>query len=142
MDRIYSEQYVSLWLNPWWWRARRRFVMRHLQELTRRRGNGDDEARTLRILDVGCGGGVAFDDWSRFGEVWGIEPDERLAASTPRGSDRVARTSLEEFEPPRKGFDLIILLDVLEHIEDDRDALHRPHKLLARGGSLHGELRA
>ena len=90
----------------------------------------------MRILDVGCAGGVAFDDWSRFGEIWGIEPDPGLARSTPKWSARVRRASLEELEPPGDGFDLIIMLDVLEHIEDDRAALHQLAELLTPEGRL------
>lgn len=133
MERTYVEQYVDLWHNHWWWRSRHRFVLGLLEELARRR---TARGGRLRLLDVGCCGGVAFDDWSRFGEVWGIEPDRKLAASTPKWTHRVTHTSLEAFEAPEEPFDLVVLLDVLEHIEDDRAALRRLAGLLAPGGAL------
>lgn len=136
MDQTYSEQYLDLWRRHWWWRARHRFVLRHLEALAQSRARSGGRAEGLRILDVGCCGGVAFDDWAQFGELWGIEPDESLAAAVPRWSDRVTHSTLEQFEPPEEKFDLIILLDVLEHIEDDESALVRLRELLTEGGSL------
>lgn len=133
MQPSYVRQYLDLWHHHWWWRARHHLVLRQLEDLTGRSTAG---RRRLRILDVGCCGGVAFDDWSRFGEVWGVEPDERLAASTPKWSHRVTRASLADFRAPGETFDLILLLDVLEHIEDDAGALDRLTELLAPGGLL------
>ncbi|MDH3255591.1 MAG: class I SAM-dependent methyltransferase [Acidobacteriota bacterium] len=136
MDQTYSEQYLDLWHHHWWWRVRHRFVLHHLESLAQAHMRRPGAEGPLRILDVGCCGGVAFDDWSRFGEVWGIEPDERLAASTPKWSSRVTCSTLEEFQAPEERFDLIILLDVLEHLEDDRGALRGLRDLLVPTGAL------
>jgi len=87
-----------------------------------------------RILDIGCAGGVAFDDFSRFGEVTGIEPDPQLANSTPRWHEHIHQRMFSSDYQPNEQFDMITMLDVLEHIEDDVSTLEHLYSLLKPGG--------
>ncbi|MDF1664569.1 MAG: class I SAM-dependent methyltransferase [Planctomycetota bacterium] len=88
------------------------------------------------ILDVGCAGGVAFDDFSQFGEVYGIEPDAELLNCIPKWSDRVIHCTFgPEFQSERS-YDVLLMLDVIEHIEDDKAALTKAYDILKPGGLL------
>jgi SAM-dependent methyltransferase len=88
------------------------------------------------LLDIGCVGGLAFDELSQFGEVYGIEPDPHLVDSCPKWRNRVTLAMFDRQYQPDQKFDLITMLDVLEHIEDDGDALAHVHELLNPGGYL------
>jgi len=127
VQQTYAQQYRELWNQHWWWRARQRFVLDQIRRLHRTHSIG-------QVLDIGCGDGLLFDQMSKFGEVRGIEPDERLIS--PDGPWR-SRIQIAPFGPDYasdRRFDLILMLDVLEHIEDHFGALRKVHSLLNVGG--------
>ena len=132
MQADYSEEYIHLWKNHWWWQSRHELVMRTIRKL-RKKGQKD---RDWRILDIGCGGGVAFDDFSKYGEVYGIEPDEHLAHAIPKWKDRVEQRFFDSTYSPDEKFDLVLMLDVLEHIEFDEEALLALRKILSPKGRV------
>ena len=81
MQESYSTLYADLWRRHWWWRAYgRELVMRTVEQLF---GGKDKPSPQRTIFDIGCAGGVSFDDLSRYGEVYGSEPDPTLVDSCP-----------------------------------------------------------
>ncbi|HEY2797205.1 MAG TPA: class I SAM-dependent methyltransferase [Thermoanaerobaculia bacterium] len=111
---------------------------RERPELTRRIPNG-----ALRILDVGCGagGGIAGGGGRASGwRITGVEREPVLAAQARTRCDRVLEGDLREILP-RLGadgerFDVIVLADVLEHLEDPFEALRVAGTLAAPGARL------
>lgn len=128
MQADYARAYRTLWQRHWWWRSREAFLLGWLDELHRR-----DPLR--RILDVGCGDGLFFDRLSRFGEVSGLEPDGALV-SDPRWRGRIRVEPLGRQFRGGADHDLVLMLDVLEHIEDDATALAAAWTALRPGGRL------
>ena len=130
MQTSYSRHYVDLWQRHWWWRSRHRYVMRRI------RGQlaGRDTADRPDILDIGCCGGVMFDDLSKFAEPYGIEPDPQLAPAVPRWSNRVEQVSFGGDYRTDRTYDVTLMLDVLEHIEDESGAVRALYELVAPGG--------
>lgn len=126
MQAAYAAEYRRLWDEHWWWRSRRRFVCGLLETLSL--------PSNANVLDIGCGDALFFDDLARYGQVSGIEPDINLIdESNPhRASITVAPFGPDYATDLR--YDLITMLDVLEHIEDDRGTLHNVHEMLNPGG--------
>jgi 2-polyprenyl-3-methyl-5-hydroxy-6-metoxy-1,4-benzoquinol methylase len=90
-----------------------------------------------RLLDIGCGHGLLLDEArSRGYEVLGLELSRAAVrhARDALGLD-VRELALEDFEA-REGCDVVVLADVLEHLEDPADAVERCARLLAPGGVL------
>jgi SAM-dependent methyltransferase len=111
----------------WWHRARRSVVCRVLQRYVPPRA---------RVLDVGCGTGATTVALRRFGSVSGL--DMGLAAlrhARARGLP-VACGSAERLPLDDGRLDVIVALDVLEHLEDDRRALREILRALRPGGVL------
>lgn len=132
MQSDYSADYIHLWKHHWWWQSRHELVMRAVKKMRK----SLDENSNFRILDIGCGGGVAFDDFSKFGDVYGIEPDEQLAHAIPQWKDRIEQRYFDATCQPEAPFDLVFMLDVLEHIEHDEDALLALRSILAPQGKV------
>src|SRR5829696_2768090 len=90
-----------------------------------------------RLLDVGCGPGLLLDEARRRGyETVGLELSRASAAHArdALGLD-VRELALEDF-PEQSGFDVVVLADVLEHLDDPVGGVARCAALLRPGGVL------
>ena len=92
-----------------------------------------------RLLEIGCGHGLLLDEARRRGwEVTGLELSEESAehARDVLGLD-VREEPFEALGAEEAGsWDAVLLIDVLEHLDDPRQALERCQELLAPGGVL------
>jgi SAM-dependent methyltransferase len=97
------------------------------------------------VLEVGAGLGGTTKLLCRQGHaLWlCLEPDPELAAmlgQAQQGGDLPQSCQVEVGTvsqiPPTQRFDTILYIDVLEHIEDDRDELERAASHLKPGGHL------
>lgn len=98
-------------------------------------------ARARRVLEVGCGAGATLRwlrDSGRAAHTTGIELSADAAAVARSRVDTLLEGPLERWMPalPQEGFDLVLALDVLEHLVDPWDAARRLHGLLKPGGVL------
>jgi SAM-dependent methyltransferase len=131
MERVVFERMAELDGQHWWFVARRRI----LASLIRRVVSPPPHAR---ILEVGCGTGHNLGMLSEFGTVDACELD---AVARGLASDRLGRPVLEARLPDLsmfapESYDLIALLDVLEHVPDDHGSLEAIRGLLKPGGAL------
>ena len=131
MDRIVYDRMAAHDSTHWWYRARRDILADYL----RRYGGLPEDAR---ILEIGCGTGHNLPMLGRFGEVDAIEIDEAARAIA---SQRLCKAVGDAPLPAltgvaRGGYDLIAVLDVVEHIEDDVAALEAMAECLAPGGKI------
>jgi SAM-dependent methyltransferase len=114
----------------WWFRGRRTVVARVLEQLRL--------PPDARLLEAGCGSGGNLALLARYGRLRAFEPDAEMRAwAEARGGVPVADGRLPggvPFEDER--FDAILLLDVLEHVEEDRASLAALGARLAPGGRL------
>lgn len=94
------------------------------------------------FLDVGCGNGRYLKMMHQLGvpkdQLYGVEMStEAIAQLNSEGFHGYeGRIEDVEAELPRDYFDLIILLQVLEHVEDPRSLILSLSRLLKRGGIL------
>ena len=75
---------------------------------------------------------------SAFGDVAAFEPDrEALVMAGAKGAYQLQQGSLPEGIPAYDGaFDMVVALDVLEHVEHDVESLAALRKRLAPGGRM------
>jgi SAM-dependent methyltransferase len=131
MERAVFDRMAELDSRHWWFLARRRI----LSDLIQREVPLPADAR---ILEIGCGTGHNFEMLSRFGRIDALEIDEgaRTLAATRLGRE-VGTAPLPELTGVPDGhYHLIALLDVLEHIEEDRASLASIKRKLAPGGRI------
>jgi SAM-dependent methyltransferase len=129
VDPAYGEKYRGLYQNHWWWRARTELIVDELRRLQPAQG-------WKTVLDIGCGDALFFDRLAQFGEVEGIEPCAELIDPANRHRARIHVGPFDEsFQPSRK-YSLILMLDVLEHLDDPVSALHRVSELLEANGTF------
>ena len=131
MERVVFERMAELDQQHWWFVARRRIIASVIRRVVR-------PHTQARVLEVGCGTGHNLSMLGQFGRLDACELD---AIARGMASDRLGRPVLEARLPdlsmfPMAGYDLIALLDVLEHVPDDLDSLNAIRALLRPGGSL------
>lgn len=129
MDQKYGERYRNLFERHWWWRTRSRLVIDLLRDLEPQEG-------WKRILDIGCGDGLFFPELQRFADVEGVEPFEHLVSPTNPYRQRISICPFDQNYLPGKHFSLILMLDVLEHIQDAVGALRHAVSLLEPHGTV------
>jgi len=129
MDSAYVAAHLQEDREHWWFRGRRAVI---LAALDRALPPGPH-----RLLDVGCGTGNVLEALGRFGEAVGMEADATLVAAARTAGLDVRRGALPDDRVVPVGWpDVILLLDVLEHLDDDAGALRAAHALLEPGGTL------
>ena len=95
------------------------------------------ETRDMKILDFGCGSGAALQVCKDLGfvEILGLDVSDYCVESTRKRGIKAYKIGLE-FPKIRETFDLIICLDVLEHIKDDTHYLSQLRNLLGENGKI------
>ena len=98
--------------------------------------------KNLKILDIGCGGGLISEPMCRLGaNVTGIDASEKniniakLHASKNNLNIKYLHTVPENFDQKDK-FDIILNLEVVEHVENLDLYLSSCHKLLKQNGII------
>jgi len=131
MERKVYEQMALLDSQHWWFTARRRILDGLIERVVR-------PPKDARILELGAGTGHNLAMLSRFGQV---EASELDPVARELASERLGRPVIEAALPdlsmfPAAAYDLIALLDVLEHVPDDRGSLFAIKERLKPGGAL------
>jgi SAM-dependent methyltransferase len=115
----------------WWHVCRREMVSSLLAE---------QNPGTLGLgVDVGCGTGYTATVFESKWRMVGVDlSSEALQFCRSRGLRRLCQVDVAGFSLPFKNesFDLVLALDVIEHVEDDIHALTECRRILRAGGTL------
>jgi SAM-dependent methyltransferase len=131
MERIVYDRMAELDERHWWYRARRDV----LAALITRRIKLPNDAR---ILEIGCGTGHNLQMLARFGGVDGIELDDAArAVAEKRVSKPIGASPLPDLTGvPDATYDLVAVLDVVEHVDEDVRSLRTIATKLRPGGKV------
>ena len=102
----------------------------------------DNPLSEIKILDVGCGGGLLSEPLSRLGaEVFGIDASDnnikiaKLHAKKSNLNIKYFCSSPEKFKIKNE-FDVILNMEIVEHVEDVNFFLKSCSKLLKKDGIM------
>ncbi|HWI85812.1 MAG TPA: class I SAM-dependent methyltransferase [Sphingomonas sp.] len=130
MERHVYDRMAEIDRDHWWFVGRRRILSALIQRFR-------PKPEPLRILEVGCGTGSNIAMLQQFGMVDAVEPDDHARAfAANRTGLAIKGGYLPDVQLEDGYYDLIVLLDVLEHIPDDLGALVALKPKLAPGGRL------
>ncbi|MGY3389306.1 2-polyprenyl-6-hydroxyphenyl methylase/3-demethylubiquinone-9 3-methyltransferase [Bradyrhizobium sp. USDA 3311] len=96
----------------------------------------------LRVLDIGCGAGLLCEPLSRLGaQVIGVDPSQSNIAAAKLHADKshlaidYRCTTVEEIDP-RERFDIVLAMEVVEHVVDVGVFLKRCAAMLKPNGLM------
>ena len=96
----------------------------------------------LRVLDIGCGAGLLCEPLSRLGaQVIGVDPSVSNIAAAKLHADKghlsidYRCTTVEEIDP-RERFDIVLAMEVVEHVADVGVFLSRCAAMLKPNGLM------
>jgi len=116
----------------WWYRGRRAVLKSVLDRYV------PTSCRPLNVLEIGCGNGGNLPLLASYGKVFAVElNDAARERAARRGLAQIEKGWLPDglpFESER--FDVIAALDVIEHVENDRQAIVALGNRLTSNGLL------
>jgi len=97
----------------------------------------------IRVIDIGCGGGIVSEPLSNMGyDVTGIDASEinissaKVHAEKSNSSAKYFCSSAEKFAGQKKKFDVVVALEIIEHVNNIPLFLDSLAKLLKPGGLM------
>lgn len=133
MDTALYDELWEVEQKHWWFQGRRHIVWalarQHLPAVA---------ARRLKICEVGCGTGGNLAAVADRHDVVGVDcAPEALRYARQRLGDRVRSGILpDNLGLPPNRFDVVLMTDVLEHVEDDVRSAEAALQLVRPGGVL------
>ncbi len=129
-----------------WWKPKGKFKMLH--EITPLRlkyileNAPKKQIKDLNILDLGCGGGLICEPLARLkAKVTGIDfvkANIDTAKNHAKNSNlkiNYIHTNLEKFDSKKK-YDLILMLEIIEHLDNWEEIIYKIKKNLNKNGTL------
>ena len=128
-----SEEYERMYRledSYWWFVGRHNLVLTFLKDLYPNRTD-------LSILDIGCGTGAMSEKLAPFGRVVSADFSSlALQFSRRRSLSRLCTADAMRLPFRDDSFDVIVALDILEHLPDDEAALAEFQRVLSPGGRV------
>ena len=113
----------------WWFASRTRAILAYLDRYA-------GEGRHLQVLDVGCGAGNMMHHLAHYGHVTGVDNNPKpLEVARQRGLS-VREGTADDLPFGQDEFDLLTLLDTVEHVPAEGKVFEECRRVLRNGGKL------
>jgi len=114
----------------WWFSARQKIVMDIIKQRIH-------PVRGANVLDFGCGTGAVLTELAKDYHAYGTDTSSlAIEFCHQRGLANSYCCTLETFPHPEMKFELVTMLDVIEHIDDDSGTLRQALQFIRPGGHL------
>jgi len=134
MDAALYDEMYQLEQTYWWFAAKRKIVLSILKELLVENQKG---LYKPRICDLGCGCGMMLTEIINAGfEAVGIDSNDLALKYCSRRGVAAVKGEIGEIPFPDSDVDAALLLDVLEHLSDEKAAIAEAVRILKPGGLL------
>jgi SAM-dependent methyltransferase len=129
MDKKLYLKFFEVQKKHWWFVSKKKIVLDFIDRYVPMNDNH-------KILDIGCGSGLMLNALEQIGETYGMDmSDDAINFSKEIFSGTVKKGMLPDNIPyDEEYFSLVVALDVIEHVNDDRASLTAIRHHIAEGG--------
>jgi len=115
----------------WWFQGRKKIILNLLKKFTRNLNTN------TTVLDVGCGTGLILEALNSFCRPVGIDFSRKaLSYCQNRNLNSLLLADVDHLPIASQSCDILLALDLLEHIPDDHKLLRDFFRILKPGGFL------
>jgi SAM-dependent methyltransferase len=116
-----------------WWYSARRTILERVLDRVEQEGVPDGT-----LYDLGCGVGANLPVLEKYGPTVGVDMSaEAVEFCRKRGRNNVRQANLSDLQGIEDASGkVVVLADVIEHIDDEGPCLDAAHRALAPGGAL------
>jgi ubiquinone/menaquinone biosynthesis C-methylase UbiE len=112
----------------WWYDTREELLVKELKKLSSNEPN-------LKILDLASACGGNFPVCSKYGEVFGLDISwSSIQICKSKHIKNLVQADAQVLPFADGSVDVVIALDVLEHLENDSSSMHEIARVLNKGG--------
>jgi len=112
----------------WWFVSRRSFILSLIRSINK---------PSAAILDIGCGTGMNIQEFKNVGRAYGFDiSKDAVRFCHKRGMLNVVQASAADICFGDRVFDIVTLLDVMEHLPYQKAALEEINRVLKDDGKL------
>lgn len=127
MDKIIYLNMVEMERNHWWYKGRREIIGKIIQPFLH---------SNMKILDAGCGAGGTMEYMSEYGSMLGVDISKEMVEHCRNIGLNALCESIHCLPFQDHTFDLVLCLDVLEHLQDEKQVLEELNRVVKPGGIL------
>ena len=90
-----------------------------------------------KVLDIGCGVGMFLQKFQDLGaDAYGVDVDEKKVQISKRVTKNVEVAHSEDLPYKKESFDVVLLHEVIEHVDNDSKTIKEAFRVLKPGGNL------
>lgn len=113
-----------------WYRSRQKLIDLLLKSFT------DRKSPRPKILDLGCGNGSMVKPIQKWGQYFGLDCESDFARNCALKNVPVFIGDACALPFENEYFDVVTILDLLEHVDNDKKVLDECYRVLKLGGKL------
>jgi 2-polyprenyl-3-methyl-5-hydroxy-6-metoxy-1,4-benzoquinol methylase len=123
MDESYEQEYFKIEKEYWWFKARRHLI------------KNIKISKNSKILEVGCGTGLNLELFNTT-EKYGIDISKNAIEQAKKKGLKAKVQDITKAKLPENSYDLILALDLIEHLKQDKATLEKLSKALKPKGKI------
>ncbi len=125
------EKMYKLESSYWWFQGRKKIILELLKKYAL------SKSVNSPILDSGCGTGLILQELNNYGFTIGLDfSPKALAYCKERGLNNLLKGDVSQLPIKSNQCEIVVSLDLLEHIEKDEIVLKEYHRILKKDGII------
>lgn len=128
MDKDLLDKFNKVERFHWWWEGRRKLIENLLQDHT-----------PNKVLDIGCGTGETLTFLKTLypkAKMFGVDMLPEAVVYTKERKHKALKADAKKLPFKNSTFDTVLILDVIEHIDDDTRVLKEAKRVLTKEGVI------
>ena len=130
MDKDLYKPHYEAEKKGWWAVGRRNLITKNIKSIWK-------SSEQPVILDFGCGTGGMLDELKIIGVTYGCDTEDlAIEFCKQRGLENIKKLQGNRLPYNDNSFDIIVTMDVLEHIENDKNTINELNRILKNEGFI------